>query len=123
MSDTTEKTCKQCGAPLLIKAVPRDPSKENEAAQDMVAACSNCGTRNYDDVFQGCQHKVPPWFTSGSADKPIDSTLNGYPCDEVSIRADERRKVINAVLSMGIIYKCKPLKRDDITAIIEKVKP
>jgi len=80
---TTERTCKRCGAPLLIKAVPRDPSKENEAAHDMVSACTNCGARDYDSAaWQGCQHNVPPWFTSGSADKPIDPAMNGYPRTE-----------------------------------------
>jgi hypothetical protein len=40
-----EKFCLQCGAPLILYAVPLNP---NNAASPCVPECANCGSRSYD---------------------------------------------------------------------------
>lgn len=43
-SVSSKRYCLQCGAELLINAVPRDPAFPHG---DWVSACSKCGSRNY----------------------------------------------------------------------------
>jgi hypothetical protein len=69
------------------------------------------------------------WHASltGIFDPTVDKFVDVAAIEVSRIRADavkaEREIVITAVLSMGIIYKCKPLKRLDIlTALYDTIE-
>lgn len=55
--------CKSCGSILIVHAVPIDPmARNNCAGQSMTGACSNCGSREYQDIstdqMQGSTHQI-----------------------------------------------------------------